>query len=111
MIATELQGAVTVVCPNESLAGTHAEDLLDAIEACEGRGQPMLVVDLSSVPLVNSEGLSSLLDAHDRIRRRGGVIKLAGPNPLVSEILTATGVSDRYETFPSVQTAVGSFAR
>ncbi|MEN1681896.1 MAG: STAS domain-containing protein [Planctomycetota bacterium] len=111
MIASEKQGAVTVLTPAVPLTGDHPEELTAAINAQLGQGLPQLVLDLTSTPLMDSGGLEALLDARDSVRARGGVIRIAGPNPLVNDALVASGVGDHFELFGNTKAAVGSFAR
>ncbi|MEM8865633.1 MAG: STAS domain-containing protein [Planctomycetota bacterium] len=111
MITTEKQGAVTVLTPEMPLVNENAEQLGAALEDRLHGGLPMIVLDLSAVPLIDSLGLTAVLDARDAIRERGGLIKLAGPTPLVSDALLATGVGEHFEVFNNAKLAVGSFAR
>ena len=111
MISLEKQGAVSVLSVEATLNAESAEGLLSAFNSPVGRGLPQFVLDLSHVPLVDSSGLEAVLDARAAVRARGGVVKLSGPRPLVADILTATGVGEQFEVFPSVKAAVGSFSR
>ena len=111
MISAESQGAVTVLTPDTPITGEHAEELSIAVEKRLSAGLPMMVLDLSGVAMLDSAGLEAVLDARDAVRSRGGLIKLAGPTPLVEDILAATGVGDQFEQFDNSKAAVGSFAR
>lgn len=110
MFPVEKQGAVCVVRPQVPLAAEHCQAFADSALAGLGAGRPMLVVDMQGVPLADSAGLESLLDVRDRIESRGGAMKLAAVNALCGEILRVTGVGDKFEQYPQVKTAVGSFA-
>jgi len=111
MIAEEVHGAVSVLTPNSPLIAEHAKELGASLEGALKHGLPMVVLDLSSVALMDSAGLEALLDAHDAVRSRGGNIKLAGPTPLVEDILTTTGVGQRFELFANSKSAVGSYSK
>ena len=111
MIAVETHGAVTVLTPDSPINTEHAEDLGATLEGSLKQGLPMIVLDLSGVALMDSTGLEALLNAHDAVRSRGGNMKLAGPTPLVEDILTATGVGQRFELFANSKSAVGSFSK
>jgi anti-anti-sigma factor len=110
MFPVEKQGAVSVVRPQAPLAGDLCESFTKAALGSLGAGRPMLVVDLHSVPLIDSAGLQSLIDLRDRLEARGGAVKLAAVNSLCADILRVTGVGDRFELHPQVKSAVGSFA-
>ena len=111
MFAVESQGAVDVVRPTVPLNHEHAEELAETIASGLGSGQPMVVVDLGEIPLIDSAGLESLLDGLDAIRSKGGTLKLASATPLCQEILRITTVAEKFEHFPDVKSAVGSFVR
>lgn len=111
MITPETQGAVTVLMAAGSINAENAEQLVESVTEQASRGLPQLVLDLSQVALVDSAGLEAVLDCRAAVRSKGGVLKLAGPRPLVDDILVATGVGDHFEVFPSAKSAVGSFSR
>ena len=96
---------------DDPLATEHLASIARAAEECLGTGQPRAVFDLAKVPLINSGGLELLLDLRDSFQKRGGALKLAAPNQLVRDILTATGVGNHFEIFTDAVAAVGSFAQ
>jgi anti-anti-sigma factor len=105
------QGAVDVIRGTDPLNADHVEFLQETLEQFDGSGQPHVVFDMQSVPLVDSAGLELLLDTQERFRLRGGALKLAAVNPLCREILKVTGVGQRFEIFPDSGSAVGSFVQ
>src|SRR2546426_9193864 len=76
----------------ENLAPVRAE-----LEACLAAGRLRVVVDLGQVQFIDSRGLELLLDAARRLRAAGGRLRLANPNPLCSEILSATRLDREVE--------------
>lgn len=110
MFPIERQGAVCVIRPQAPLAGEQCEPFVAAALGCLGAGRPMLVVDLHSVPLMDSRGLESLVALRERVEARGGAVKLAAVNPLCGDILRVTGVGEQFEHHARVNSAVGSFA-
>ncbi len=110
MFPVEKQGAVSVVRPQTPLAGEICAQFTEAALACLGHGRPMLVVDLHGVPLMDGQGLESLVELRTRVEARGGAVKLAGVNSLCADILRVTAVGDQFEQHAQVKQAVGSFA-
>ena len=110
MFARSRQGAVDVITGDVPLNVDTCGDFQQQIEACLNRGQPRLVIDLRDVPFIDSAGLELLLDIQDRCVQSGGTCKLAAPNPLCTDILTATAVGLEFETYPDAIEAAGSFA-
>ena len=54
------------------------------LEARLERGQPLIVLDLQGVALIDSAGLELLLDVQEKCQRMGGALKLANLDALVS---------------------------
>ena len=85
---------------------SHASDALQ--RACMDRldnGARNLVIDVSATPLVDSEGLETLLALSEEAVERNGRCTLANPDPLFMSILELTGLGDRLEIHDSVQEA------
>ncbi|MEX0818116.1 MAG: STAS domain-containing protein [Pirellulaceae bacterium] len=109
MFKRSKQGAIDIISGSVPLSG-DALDLLDAAFAdCLLEGQPRAVLDLRTIPMIDSAGLERLLDIRDRFDRKTGVLKLAGANLLCQDILSVTGIASSFEVFPEVNQAVGSF--
>lgn len=84
----------------------HASDVLQ--RACMERldkGARNLVIDVSGAPIVDSQGLETLLELSEETVRRDGRCTLACPDPLFESILELTGLRDRLEVHDSVQEA------
>ena len=111
MIRTETQGAVDVLQLDGSLNVDKAEELASTLATIVTAGAPMVVLDLSHVQVIDSDGLESLLDSADLVSKYGGTVKLAAPTPLVADILRLSGVGKRFEIFGNTKMGVGSFAR
>ena len=111
MFTLQKQGAVKVIAGHQVL---NRDTVADALRVCDealAQGQPRLVFDLQSVPLIDSAGLELLLDVRDRCSKRGGALHLAGPTSLCSDILVATQVASKFAIFDDALSAVGSFAQ
>lgn len=111
MFAIDMHGAVEVVKPRVALNHESASKFCEAVVDRRRGGQPMVVIDLSQTPLVDSAGLEALLDVRDRMAELGGAVKLASVNPLCRDVLRVTGVADVYETYKDANEAVRSFVR
>lgn len=110
MFPIERQGAVCVLRPQTPLAGEQCAPFVATALASLGAGRPMLVLDLHAVPLMDSNGLESLVVLRERVEGRGGAVKLAAVNQLCGDILRVTGVGEQFEQHLQVKSAVGSFA-
>ncbi len=105
------QGAIDIVSSDDVLDLETIDDALSVVEKCLVVGQPKLVFNLEKVPLIDSKGLSFLLETRDQCARRGGSFKLAHPNKLCKDILRITGVQEEIEVFDNVIVASGSFGQ
>lgn len=109
MFHRKRQGAIDVITGAEPLVGDNLEQAGETLSECLGDGHPRAVFDLQEVALISGAGLELLLDMREMFEERAGALKLAGPNPLCQDILDVTGLSDRFEIYPEVRLAVGSF--
>jgi anti-anti-sigma factor len=105
------QGAVDVVYGDDPLNADFAPTMLQVLRNCGTQRQPHVVVDFEHIPLIDSAGLEAILDVHEEFQQRGGTMKLAVSHSLCREILDVTGVGGRFEIFPDVASAVGSFVQ
>ncbi len=110
MFHVEKQGSVDVIICGGPLNEEHIEDFREAVDPCFV-GQPKIVLDLGDVPMVDSRGLESLLDIQDELESLGAAVKLAAMGQVCRDTLRATGVGERFETFETVKSAIGSFSR
>ncbi len=111
MLNVKPQGAVDVVQLSGPLNHENADRLVETVQSGLAEGQPMVVLDMSDVPLMDSAGLEALMDVHDAVLLKGGAVKLAAPTQLCAEVLHVTGVAGHFETYKEVKLAVGSFVQ
>jgi anti-anti-sigma factor len=103
------QGAVGVVQIEGVMISGELESLTETLRKNSAHGQPRLLLDFSAVSAMDSAALELTLETQETCRRRGGVVKLTGLNPLIREIFTVTGLDRRFEFFDSQLKALGSF--
>ena len=68
-----------------------------------------LLVDLSSVPFVDSAGLGALIGAIRRTRHFGGAVSVACGRDLLVRLLRTTGVDQMVPVAPNVEEAAKAF--
>jgi len=111
MYQCKRSGTVATISSSQSLGCENQADFLKSVESCFGNGQPRIVVDLGSVPLMDSAGLEALLEARNRCSKLGGSIVLARPNALCRDILRINEVDRELNVFEDIVNAMGSFAK
>ena len=67
MFRCETQGAVEVVTPEVAINHENAPKLREAVLEKALTGQPMVVLNMCHVPLVDSVGLETLLDLQEEL--------------------------------------------
>lgn len=108
-IAQTQVGAVAVLAPNGPLTGEGGETLRAAAAPLQKSSLGRLVVDLRAVPFVDSRALETLVDLTDAMSASGRVLKLAGANALIREVLTLTDLDSLFEHYVDVNAAARSF--
>ena len=71
------------------------------------RAASHLIIDLSSVEDADASGLAVLVGSERRARLLGGSLRLAAPSPEVARVLSATGMNQHLDIYPTVRAAMG----
>jgi anti-sigma B factor antagonist len=102
-------GAVLVIRPDGPLVEDGVPEFIlkmtDSVRKHAGR----VVVDASTMPYIDSDGLTAIVEAGETIAQSGRSLKLCGAQDTVREVLELTDVSHLFEHFEDVTTAVRSF--
>jgi anti-sigma B factor antagonist len=92
-----IEGATTRGLAAVAVSGevdiTTAPDLRAWLTKVLDDGAADVVVDLSGVAFMDSSGLSVLVGAHRRLARIGGRLGVVGVSPMMSRLLTVTGLA------------------
>ena len=70
------------------------------------RAASKLIIDLSAIEHADASGLAVLVGGGRRARLLGGSLRLAAPSPEVVRVLSATGINQHLDIFPTVQAAI-----
>ncbi len=105
-LPAEVFGDVTVIHAPDEVGEDQSPAMLGF---CAGQPQSQIVLDLDAVEMLDSAGLTMLLDTQDRLRTRGGDLKIATANSVNRKILEMTRLDQHLEVFDSVIDAVKSF--
>ncbi len=108
-LRTFRRGSVTIIAIDVPLMEETAVSLRETAESLLEDGNLHLVVDLGSVPFIDSPGLETLLDLKTVAEDRGGVFCLTSANDLCHDILMATRLDQSILTYPTVEEACRSF--
>jgi anti-anti-sigma factor len=70
------------------------------------RAASHLIIDLSAVEHADASGLAVLVGSRRRARLLGGSLRLAAPSPEVARVLSATGLNQHLDIYPTVRAAI-----
>ena len=105
-------GEVVVLDLAGAIAGSQARAKLDdAVRRHNRTGTRVVVANLGRVPSMDVSGLSALVDAYRTLQTAGGVLRLACVTKRLGDLLVITRLLTVFDTFDSVEDAVGSVAR
>ncbi len=107
-ISVSKVGPRTVLSPREPLTYLNCEDLEATFRSCLTHPKMEILLDLDSVPLLDSEALELLLGMHEEMLTQGGALKLINVNPLCRDILIATRLLNVFSVFENVSEAIRS---
>ena len=106
--ASRIGDVVLVEVEGPIRAGDSELEFLGAMEGILNEGDRQVVLDLSSVPHVDSTGLGRILQAVCRFQRAGGILKLLRPSSYVRNLLVITKVNAMVDVVDSLDTALAS---
>ena len=99
---------VVVLELSERLTVETEADLKDAVRRQLDAGRRHLVLDLASVPYVDSCGLGTMVQAYVSARRGGGSVRLLNVTPRVRHLLTITRLLTVFDFYRPEVRAVGA---
>ena len=106
-LPTEVFGDVAVVHTPEELSVDHTERFEAFIHTLDRKN---VVLDIDNTELLDSAGLTALLDCHEWLFESGGGVRVATTSATNRKILEITRLDQQIEVFESVLDAVKSFA-
>ncbi len=96
-------------CEGEIVLGEETQTLQARIETAS-REFCHFVLTVNGVTRLDSSGVGLLVRCMSKLRRRGGDLRLAAPQPSLQELLRMTRLTTVLKSFPSEEEAAGSFA-
>lgn len=102
-------GAVLVIRPDGPLVEDDVPAFVLKMTESVRKHAGRVVLDASTIPYVDSDGLTALVEAGEEIAQSGRALKLCATQDTLREVLELTDVSDLFEFYEDVTTAVRSF--
>ena len=103
-------GALTILDLNGKLTIDNGAELLkDKCESLAFQQRTQVIVNLASVPYIDSGGLGQLVGCYTTMAKAGGRLTLANINKTNHDLLSITKLVAVFETFDSEEAAVQSY--
>jgi anti-sigma B factor antagonist len=104
-----VRGDVVIISPKDRLTVETEEEFRRAVRRLLDGGQTRLLLDLATVPAIDSCGLGAMIAGFVSARRRGGALKLVNASGHHVHLLAVTKLVTVFELFDSEEEAVRSF--
>jgi len=109
-VKTQDYNEVTVIELKGDLDSDSAEIMRNTITDLMGRSRAGVVLDMSDIGFIDSQGLEQLLWAHDYCDENSCQLRLAGLDENCEKILEVTRLDKEFERHVELAEAVKSFA-
>ena len=93
VIVLDLKGKVTL--------GDGDQLLKDKVNSLVNQGQRKILLNLESVPYIDSAGLGEIVRTYTTVSRQGGSLKLVNLTKRITDLLSITKLLTVFETFDS----------
>ncbi len=103
--ADEIDKDVMILAADGGLNSDTAAQFVTEIEHLVDAGLTKLIIDCSRLTHVSSHGLGVLVRLHQRMKGRGGEVKLCSVKGIVPQILQVTRLDSMIEFYPDVNRA------
>ena len=90
--------------------GEGDELLKDKIASMVSQGKKKILLNLESVPYIDSAGLGEIVRTYTTISRQGGSLKLLNLTKRITDLLSITKLLTVFDTYDSEADAVRSFS-
>jgi len=107
-VSKQIQGAVAIVSVREAIVSEDLAVLDQAVGECLELGVSRIVLEIRHVPLIDSQGLEKIQNTVTELGRREGDLRIAAPNDVCRDILTATRLDSFIQVLPDTDAAVRS---
>ena len=89
--------------------GEGDELLKDKINSLLAAGKKKLLLNLESVPYIDSAGLGEVVRTYTTVSRQGGSLKLLNLTKRIEDLLSITKLLTMFDTFDSEAEAIKSY--
>jgi anti-sigma B factor antagonist len=105
----EIDSDVLIIAADGGLNADTAEQFVSSIEKLIDGGVSRIIIDCAKLTTITSYGLGVLIRLHNRMKQRGGDVKIAAVGGLVPQVLQLTKLNELFDIHPDVNRAKLAF--
>lgn len=105
-MVTAKGGARTVLVPKTSITFQTCGEVQSKFEEYLNERKNEIILDLKSVPFIDSAGLELLVRMNEELKNRGGLLKLVSPSETCRDILIATRLINSMHIYEDIHAAI-----
>jgi len=102
--------AYAVIQTDGYLNGSTGENLAEAAKSLIGKGYDQLIINLEKTRLINSIGISILIEIIELLEERGGKLSFCHLTPVIERTFKMMGIAQHASIFPTEEAAIDSVA-
>ena len=102
-LSVDRQSDITVVKIGESVDSADSDALRTFLNDLIQAGQTRMVVDLVEMDFIVSMGLGVLVKTYTHLRKKGGFLHLAKPQPMILKLIKTTGLDRLLPIYDSLE--------
>jgi anti-anti-sigma factor len=101
-------GARTILTFKDPLTYQNHKELEAMVYKAISQHKMEVILDCKAVSFIDSVGLEMLIEIDQKLRTRGGVLKIIGLNELCKDILVATRLIGNFHVYEDIHVAIRS---
>ncbi len=105
----EQYGAAIIELKGKIEGGPFAAEFKETLQNLLNQGKKNIVVDMSDIKFINSNGIGILVGGYTTVKNGGGILKLSNSSDKVRGVLAVTQLNKVFENYDSADTAAKSF--
>lgn len=109
-VKEKMEGDIGILTVSGKLmGGDETREIHQKVKTLIGEDIKKVIIDLSKVKWLNSQGLGMLISCLSSITNAGGALKIAGATEKVNSLFMITKLITVFDSFKTVDEAVASF--
>jgi anti-sigma B factor antagonist len=109
-LSTRKSGEVVIIdVEGKILFGEGDTEIKQAVDDILKKGGRKILLNLASVPYLDSAGLGEIIRCFTTLRKNGGSFKLLSPNHRIIDLLNITNLLNVFDWFDNEPSALASF--